>query len=67
MAIVITTPIVSAEQFAADNGMTKTAVNAQMDSGILPVYQVKKRGSRYINLVALAERCKELAEDFPWK
>ena len=66
MAIAITTPIISAKQFAENNDISEKAVNSQMDEGVLPTYQIKKGGKRYINLVALTMRCEEQATSKPW-
>lgn len=64
--IVLEKLIVSIPKFAEDTGQTEAAIAAQMDRGTLPFIQHQHRGSRFVNMVKLAEICSESNNDKPW-
>ncbi|MCP8686076.1 hypothetical protein [Marinobacterium sedimentorum] len=61
-------PLMRPSEYARHVGVTPAAVAGQMDRGELPVFTLTppapgKRPTRYINLVALYELCKDLADE----
>ncbi|WED28131.1 regulatory phage cox family protein [Vibrio sp. DW001] len=63
-------PFVTPEKFAELSGMTVNAVNSAGDEGRLPMIRRtgKRRGKRFVNMLALAQYAKEQAqENQDWK
>jgi hypothetical protein len=66
MTFAIDTPMLSIEEYARRTGVTVISVRKQCEKGHLPFIQCEERGTRYINMVQLTQRCLEANAGKPW-
>tara|TARA_R110001599_G_scaffold287356_1_gene489892 strand:+ start:1625 stop:1825 length:201 start_codon:yes stop_codon:yes gene_type:complete len=59
----VDTPYLTPAEYARRSGLTKAAVDIQLDKGLLPVYlqkvEGKERGKRYVNNALLMKQALE--------
>lgn len=66
MTLSIDAPLLSIDEYARRVGITTESVRKQCEKGQLPFIQAEQRGTRYINMVQLTQRCAEANSDKPW-
>lgn len=66
MTLSLDTPLLSLDEYASRTGISVDSVRKQMEKGHLPFIQHENRGTRYINMVQLTQRCAEANNDKPW-
>lgn len=66
MTITFGPPLLSIPEFARQTGTTVKSVGMQCDKGHLPFIQHEPRGTRYINMAQLTQRCMEANADKQW-
>ena len=59
-------PMLSIGEYARRTGVSIDSVRNQMEKGHLPFIQYEARGTRYINMVQLYQRCSEANADKQW-
>jgi hypothetical protein len=66
MTLSLDTPLLSLSEYASRTGISIDSVRKQMEKGHLPFIQHEVRGTRYINMVQLTQRCAEANSDKRW-
>jgi hypothetical protein len=66
MTLSLDTPLLSLGEYARRTGISVESVRKQMDKGHLPFIQHENRGTRYINMLQLTQRCADANADKAW-
>lgn len=66
MTLSLDTPMLSIDEYARRTGVSIDSVRKQMEKGHLPFIQNGTRGTRYVNMVQLTQRCAEANADKQW-
>lgn len=67
IAILIDTPFLSIPEYAKRTGMSVRTICDDMESGLIPFYQRKRKSKRLVNMVALAQMAAaSSANPEPW-
>jgi len=66
LTLSLDSPLLSITEYATRTGITIDSVRKQMEKGHLPFIQHEARGTRYINMVQLTQRCAEANSDKAW-
>ncbi|WP_022940085.1 hypothetical protein [Psychromonas hadalis] len=66
MTLSLDVPMLSIAEYAKRTGISVDSVKKQCVKGQLPFIQTELRGTRYINMVQLTQRCAEANADKAW-
>ena len=66
MTLSLDTPLLSLHEYAKRTGISVDSVRKQCMTGQLPFIQHETRGTRYVNMVQLTQRCAEANADKAW-
>lgn len=66
LTLSLDTPLLSLSEYATRTGISIDSVRKQMEKGHLPFIQHETRGTRYINMVQLTQKCAEANADKAW-
>ena len=63
--LIVTEPLLTLEEYAKRTGQTIDVVKHQASKGFLPIIQERPRATRFVNMVALTNRCLQHEEQQP--
>lgn len=67
IAVLIDTPFLSIEEYSRRTGFSTEVIRDDMESGLIPFYQRKRRCKRLVNMVALTQMAAiSSASPEPW-